>query len=483
MKTFLTTFFVIALLSLNNEKSFAQCTVSDIVIQNVKVIGSTSTSCTVMFDVTFNIEDNFGNKFIFIHAWLQDEYPNYFKCVNGQTTVNGSIAAPGAADLVKSFLNIGINNDGATPFVLSAYPPDASVPMATINSIEKVVHPDGSATITLKGVIATSPVACTTPVVIVADLWSSQSATAQRAHCVNCGISYSAGYLNVTGFVNCTNHIYSGTITNNTAIQIDGYYKVYADINGDGYFTPATDTLLQNSITFTVGANSTISISGPVPAENINQDLFIVITQTSGAASGASRVILFPSSQCGALPVNFRSLTASRINRANVLLKWETTTEINNSGFTVQRNIDNYNWESVSFIPTQAQGGNSNIPLTYTFNDLNSNTGMTQYRIKQQDKDGKISLSRISAVRGEAQKTKTIVYPNPVTNGHFNVVFEDKERTYDISLTDMNGRTLKQWKAVTNNTLRIENLGTGMYLLKVITRETGNQSFEKIIVQ
>ena len=423
MKTLLNSFLFVALLAAGIQKSNAQCTVSNIVIQNVTVIGSTSNSCTVKFDVTFNIENNSGNKFIFIHAWLQNDYPNYFKCVNGQSTINGSIKAPDAGDLGNEFLNIGLNNDGATPIALTTYPPDASVQMAVMDAVTKVVLPDGSANITLQGVIATSPVSCTTPVVVVADLWSSQSSSAQRAHCVNCGIRYSAGYLTVFGVVNCVTLTYGGTISNNTSIPIDGYYRVFADVNGDGYFTPATDTLIRSSTNFTVAANGTTAITGAVPPQNINQNVFIVITQTSGAASGASRVDLFRSAQCATLPVSFRSMNATRTSRSNVLLQWETVTEINNSGFSVQRNAGNNNWQTVSFIPTLAIGGNSGSALTYTFNDDNSNKGITQYRIKQVDLDGRSLFSDTRSVRGDGQKNKIILYPNPSADGNLNIVF------------------------------------------------------------
>lgn len=483
MKTFLQLFFFSTLLAFSTERVNAQCTVSDIVIQNVRVISSTATTCTAKFDVTFNIQDNNGNKFIFIHVWLQDNYPDYFQCVNGQTTRNGSIPAPVLSDLGNSF-NIGLNNDGAGIIVLTAYPPDPSVPMALVDSVNKIVLPDGSANITLYGVLVTAPVVCGTPVVIVADLWSSQANNAQRVHCVNCGIRYSAGFINVIGSVNCTTLTYSGLVTNNTGIALDGYYRVFADVNGDGYFTPFTDTLLQNNTVYTVGAFANVNISGQVPIANINQDIFVVFTQTTGAASGASRVILFPSTQCAALPlpVTFLSFIATRISPANVMLKWETATEMNNRGFEIQKNKANYNWEPVTYITTQALGGNSNSRLSYSFNDVNSNKGITQYRIKQIDIDGKERFSQIRAVRGDAQKAKVIVYPNPGTNGTVTVLFEEKEGSRNITLTDMNGRTIKEWKGIITNTLRIENLGKGMYSFRILMQETGIQTVEKIII-
>jgi hypothetical protein len=180
------------------------------------------------------------------------------------------------------------------------------------------------------------------------------------------------------------------------------------------------------------------------------------------------------------LPVNFKSFTAAR-NHSNVLLKWETVFEQNNSGFAVERNTRG-TWEQVAFIPTQADGGNSQIALSYQYNDLNNERGMSQYRIKQVDFDAKSKYSEIRAVRGEGQAANTIVYPNPSFNGRVNVVFEDATITRDVSLSDMSGRILKQFKGITNNNIQIDNLAPGMYSLRITVRETGDQSVEKIVV-
>jgi Secretion system C-terminal sorting domain len=188
---------------------------------------------------------------------------------------------------------------------------------------------------------------------------------------------------------------------------------------------------------------------------------------------------------CGApfpLPVNFKSFTAAR-NKNIVALKWTTASENNNLGFEIQRLVGGSSWQTVSFIYTQATGGNSGSDLNYSYNDLNSTKGVTQYRIRQVDIDQKSRYSEIRAVRGDGQSGKTIVFPNPVlSGGKINVVFEDAVGTRDVSLIDLNGRQVRQWKAVTNNNLQIENLTPGFYNLKVIVRETGEQTIEKIVV-
>jgi hypothetical protein len=67
-------------------------------------------------------------------------------------------------------------------------------------------------------------------------------------------------------------------------------------------------------------------------------------------------------------------------------------------------------------------------------------------------------------------------------NGKVNVSFEDASVVRDVTLVDMNGRVLKQWKALKSTNIMIDNLTTGMYTLKVVMPETGEQVSQKIVV-
>ena len=183
----------------------------------------------------------------------------------------------------------------------------------------------------------------------------------------------------------------------------------------------------------------------------------------------------------GALPVSFRAFTASR-SSSIVALKWTTATETNNLGFEIQRLIGSGSWQTLTFIASQAAGGNSATDLNYTYSDLNQTKGISQYRIKQIDIDKRAKFSEIRAVRGEGQKGKTIIYPNPSYDGKVNVVFEDVSGSRDISLMDMNGRVVKQMKGITNNNISFSNLIAGIYTVKAVNNDTGEQEVQKFVV-
>jgi len=182
------------------------------------------------------------------------------------------------------------------------------------------------------------------------------------------------------------------------------------------------------------------------------------------------------------LAVSYLDFTAAR-NSAMVNLKWTTATEENSKGFHIERMLGNSNWETIGFVNSRANGGNSSDQLNYTFNDFNTFKGISQYRLKQVDFDNQAKLSEVRAVRGENQKGgNVIVYPNP-SEGKVNVLFENSANTmHDATLNDMSGRIIKQWKSVTTNTIQIDNLLPGMYSLRVVNRETGEQIVEKIVV-
>ena len=183
------------------------------------------------------------------------------------------------------------------------------------------------------------------------------------------------------------------------------------------------------------------------------------------------------------LPVKFLSFNAVR-NGDNVNLAWQTATEENSKGFEIQRMIGAAGgWQTVGYVSTQAVNGTSSSALNYQFADLgNSTKAISQYRLKQVDKDNRGSYSIIRSVRGQGQKGNTIVYPNPSSDGRVSIIFEDVNGTRDVSVTDMSGRVIKQMRGITNNNITIENLTAGMYTVRIVSNETGEQEVQKFVV-
>ena len=86
----------------------------------------------------------------------------------------------------------------------------------------------------------------------------------------------------------------------------------------------------------------------------------------------------------GIVPVELTSFATSIIGN-DVKLLWETATETNNSGFSVERKIAGSEFAEVGFVPGF---GTTTEPKSYTFNDQNLRAGKYKYRLKQIDFDG-----------------------------------------------------------------------------------------------
>jgi hypothetical protein len=78
-----------------------------------------------------------------------------------------------------------------------------------------------------------------------------------------------------------------------------------------------------------------------------------------------------------------------------VELNWATASELNNNYFTVERSADGFNWEEVLQTPG---AGTTTLQSNYTKFDTRPLSGLSYYRLKQTDMDGKFSYSNIVSV-------------------------------------------------------------------------------------
>ena len=112
------------------------------------------------------------------------------------------------------------------------------------------------------------------------------------------------------------------------------------------------------------------------------------------------------------LPVELVSFDARVLTDKSVKLDWVTSMELNNDYFDVQRSQDGACWKSIERIKG-AENSNNNI--TYTTTDHSPLAGLSYYRLKQTDFDGKTKYSDVRAIRLEANgaNSKIKMYPNP----------------------------------------------------------------------
>lgn len=116
------------------------------------------------------------------------------------------------------------------------------------------------------------------------------------------------------------------------------------------------------------------------------------------------------------VPVELTDFTLENIN-GEVIIKWQTATETNNSGFEVQRNeklnhASQLEWEKVTFV--DGRGTTAEV-TNYICSDKVEKPGTYFYRLKQIDFDGTMSYSQEIEVdvNGPAKFALLQNYPNP----------------------------------------------------------------------
>ena len=216
----------------------------------------------------------------------------------------------------------------------------------------------------------------------------------------------------------------STLLQNPVAVAVDGNGTLYVSDGygpgGDGY---SRIVIFDNASSLSNGAAAShvlgqtdLNSSAPYSTTNATLggtwgiNVENAIGQLWVADAGNNRVIRF-TSPTGSLPVELTTFTAEVRNGA-VNLSWKTATEINNSGFEIQRNSSS-GWAKVAFV----QGhGTTNTPQNYSYSDGSVRVGTYSYRLKQIDHNGNFVYHQ--AIEAKVGLTPSTVfldnnYPNP----------------------------------------------------------------------
>ncbi|UOG73509.1 T9SS type A sorting domain-containing protein [Hymenobacter tibetensis] len=242
-----------------------------------------------------------------------------------------------------------------------------------------------------------------------------------------------------------------------------GYYIVYSGAN-----QTATVEGLSSSITYyfytfeynNIDNNFNISVQG---AENYLSPPVPTVINGIEAPGGP-------------LPVSLTSFTAI-LRKGQVALNWVTASESNNKGFEVQRSQDGKEFQTIL---TREGKGTTTNRSTYDGVDLRPLTGVSYYRLKQSDSDGKFAYSPVVIVTNAALAEITF-YPNP-TSGKLIVNMPQAQYTTAtvVRVTDLSGREIKITSLSKDNEIDLSELKAGTYLL---TLSAGDQQVTRRIIK
>lgn len=459
----------------------SQCTVSDLAIELKSTVPVTG-GCRVIFNFSWTQEVNNGNKFAYVHLWNTSQYPDLL--ANGLAYTNPP-DYPTNSDLVNALATIVIDSNGtANPVIGTEYHPQTSVPVLTTGLIIRKRNINSSMErMTVENIILIIP-NCTGSG-ITGDIWASQASNGKNVHCVSSGVSVVVGNPTMLGSLLCNvPRQYSLQINNLATSAISVSYNILID-EGDGIYEPFTHDLkitsspvgpftIAGSSNYQSGLQSYLPYSGQKPYS----DHGLWVEAITGGFP--NKTIYFIENSCIPLPVYFKSFTAQR-NGYIVTLKWQTATELNNTGFEIQRKTGTGNFETIDFVPSKATDGNSQAELSYSYDDINISNVISEYRLKQIDFSRQSTYTEIKAVKGIGQPSGIVIYPNPSSNGKMHILFDDMN-VHNISIIDMNGRVIKQWDNYADNNLSVVGLLPGIYFLRVVDRTNGKIMPNKFVI-
>ncbi len=478
MKKIITFLSLLVLLSMGTTKLMAQCTFISPTVEISNIGTDVNGNCEVTMNLSFDIITNSGNKIIFIHLWRQVNYPDLnYSCNQCQ---------PSAANLMNTIANFVIDNNGASPVFLSSYGPANTVAVKTSTNnpgltIQKTSSTNvGADKIIISNVKVILPGACTNSFSFQGDAWSSNANNNNPVvHCAMEGFIVGGTDPSITTTRSCL--AYSLQVSTISASK-NIYYDVYMD-DGDGVFE--TSDILVNSVpsssaitvTPTTTYNSgTIFLPAPYnAAPYTTRKMFVALSSVGQSFIGLTTIAPFPGS-CGVAPIILSDFFAYRKTSSLVQLSWKTQTEINAKGFEIERKTDN-GYVKVGYVVAK----NSQNGASYSFQDNNTGKSISLYRIKMIDQNGTFKLTEVRSVKGNATASDFTIFPNPST-GTTKVSISDISENTDVQLIDNNGRVIKTIAVTNGNALELNNLQKGIYLVRIVNKNTGESTTKKLTV-
>lgn len=247
------------------------------------------------------------------------------------------------------------------------------------------------------------------------------------------------------------------------AQPIDGAEYTANSIFGNGTMIGTNNFVVYN------GIGSSVTVTGL----NANTNYIFTVYEFNGTG-GAINYLTTPnlSNNGTTVPVQLVSFQA-KYTEGNVVLNWVTASELNNSGFIIERSLDNKIWAPINFIKGKGTSNQSNA-YTYYDNEV-AQYGVNEiyYRLIQQDYDGKEETlpTRVVNLNGIDAPVNISVMPNPAQS---NIIITTGLHTETLSsfiITNMIGNTVLEGALNQSDVaqLDISTLFAGTYHLKITT--------------
>ena len=256
----------------------------------------------------------------------------------------------------------------------------------------------------------------------------------------------------------------SETNSSNVAVDV-GSIDIRFDLSGLGQISNTHLRLLVDTDNDGV-FNDETPISG---ATSLGNDIY----QFSGVTSIANNTrftIATSNLSQSALPVNLINFNVKCHKNNQVSLVWQTSSEVNNDYFSIQKSQNGIDWKVLEIIDG---AGNSSTIQNYSAIDKVPYLGSSYYRLKQTDFDGQFEYSRIEKINSIDFINKPVqIYPNPSEN-IINIVGDKSELTRIKVFNQLGHEVTHKTKIISMKNFKlildISSLESGSYLLETTT--------------
>ena len=279
-------------------------------------------------------------------------------------------------------------------------------------------------------------------------------------------------FITVLGYSQCA-EITSTSINSNSP----GHFAITINYTGTPGMTHISAVVFCNSSVITSCVPLNASGTSILDVTCTSTPIVILVPSSghcdSGFPCGAPTFVFGPVG--GPLPIKMDNFYAAR-NSSSVVMSWETQTEINSKEFVIERKTTG-DFETVAVVAAT----NITTGSKYQFTDNNSEKVTSQYRLKMYDFDGSFRYSEIRAIKGLGTSTDFNIFPNP-SRGTSRVSITDLSPANEIQVINNSGRVVKTISMKNQSNFDLNNLPNGIYMIRVINKETGDVTTKKLSV-
>ncbi|MEO8861716.1 MAG: PQQ-dependent sugar dehydrogenase [Ginsengibacter sp.] len=181
--------------------------------------------------------------------------------------------------------------------------------------------------------------------------------------------------------------------------------------------------------------------------------------------------------------IDLISFAAQKNSGSTIVLNWQTGSELNISGFTIQRRKNNETvFSDIGFVSSKAMNGFSNTMLSYNFIDSSAlNYSKLFYRLQILHADSSFNYSDTRYLNIEVQTNGFLLFPNPASH-IINIYLNQVTDPVFVKLYDLTGKEFLSQILDQQNCILKLPFSKGIYIIQISDLKGKNPVRKKLLV-